>query len=70
MYIQVQVKVMKKEEYVKKISANSFYISLKEPPANNKANEKIFTLLKKYFPVERIILKHGAHRSKKLFEII
>ena len=68
----VKVKPSAKEEKVEKVSENSFYISVKAPPREGRANEAVLRALAKYFdcPVSDVSLVQGHKSRQKIVEVI
>ena len=70
MIIKVKAKPYSKKEEIKKISEKEYEISIKEPAENNKANNKIISILSKEFSIsyKKIKIKNPLSKNK-LIEI-
>ena len=71
MLIKVKATAGAKEEKIEKISEDGFKIKVKEKPEKGLANERIRKIIARYFhvPLYWVILKRGAKRRSKIFEI-
>ncbi|MBI2452079.1 DUF167 domain-containing protein [Candidatus Pacearchaeota archaeon] len=70
MIIRIKVKPNSNKEAIKKISENEYFIELKEPAKNNKANIRIINLLAKLFKINHGAIKIKNPSSKyKLIEV-
>jgi len=71
MEIRVRAKVKSKREYVIKLEDGSFEVAVKEPPIENRANERIIELLAEYFdvPKSNVKIKLGKSSKFKVFMI-
>jgi len=72
MKIYLKVKTKAKEDKIEKVSENTFFIFVKEPPERGRANAKIIKLFSKYFKVSQsdIRICSGATSKTKIIEII
>lgn len=66
MIIKVKARPSSKKEEIKKLSENEYEISIKEPAENNKANNRIISLLSKEFNIsyKKIKIKNPASKNK------
>ncbi len=71
MKIFVKVKPGSKKEKIEKISETNFFVSVKEPPVQGKANRAVISALADYFKISKsqISLALGATGRNKIFEI-
>jgi uncharacterized protein len=71
MKITVLVKAKAKSRGVVKFEEGKYYVSVIEPPVNNKANLAVIEALSEYFkvPKSKITLLYGAKSRLKAFEI-
>ncbi len=72
MKIKVKVKPNSSSSEVEKIDALNYFVKLKSPPEDNKANIELIKLLAKYFNTDyhNIKIKRGKTLRNKLIEII
>jgi uncharacterized protein (TIGR00251 family) len=68
MLINLKVKTNSRNPSIEKISESEYKANLKSKPENNKANEELINLTKKYFKSEVKIIK-GKRSSRKVLEI-
>ena len=71
MRITIVAKPKKKQEKVIQIDANTYAVSVKEPPIDGRANDAITRSLAKYFSLSpsQIILVSGHTSKIKTFEV-
>ena len=71
MKISVKVKPTAKEEKVEKIDANSFKVSVKEPPKEGRANRAVHRALAAYLriPKSALSMVKGSRSRHKIFMI-
>ena len=71
MKIFVKVKPSAKEDEIEKLSENSFYISVKEPPVKGRANRAVIEALSEYFdlPKSEIEIVAGQTSKQKIINI-
>ncbi len=71
MIIKIKVKLRKKEAKVREVAENTYEVSLKSSPIENKANLELIDLLSKYFNVSKSNLKFksGQYNKEKVIEI-
>lgn len=71
MKILVLVKAKAKSKKVVKFEEGKYYVSVTEPPVNNKANQAVVEALSDYFkvPKSKVILLYGEKSRQKAFEI-
>ncbi len=71
MYIKVWANPGAKKEMIEKVNDNTFEISVKEPPEQNRANERIQELLAQEFniSVKQVRFVSGHHSGSKMFSI-
>lgn len=69
--IEVKVKAGAKENLVKKISENSYEVSVKAEREKGKANEALLKLLSAYlgYPLNALKIKKGSRGKLKLVEL-
>ena len=72
MQIFVRAKVGSKKEFVRKVDANHFFVSVVARPIKGKANAAIIEALAQYFRVSKskIILDKGLSSKEKIFEVL
>lgn len=72
MKIFVKVKPSARVQEIKKISETNFFVAVKQPPVQGKANRAVIAALADYFniPQSQIRLAVGATSKSKIFEII
>ena len=72
MKIFVNVKTNAKQVSVKKIDETHFYISVKEPARERKANAAVRRVLADYFflPLSSVALVRGGASKQKIFEML
>lgn len=72
MRILVRAKPNAKEEYVEQINAAEFFVAVKEPPREGRANEAIARALAGYLTVARLRIRliSGFSSRQKVFEIL
>jgi uncharacterized protein len=72
MYIEVWVKAGAKQTSIHARQENIFDISVKERPAEGRANEAVIAVLAKHFDVtkKQVTLMRGASSRRKLFVIL
>jgi len=72
MHISVKVKTNAKRSEVKRISENSYIVSVVAKPVKGEANKEVVQLLAKYFEVKKVqvILVAGHKVREKVFEVI
>jgi uncharacterized protein YggU (UPF0235/DUF167 family) len=71
MKISIQVKTNSRIESVEQVETNSYFVRVRVPPIEGKANDRIRELLSEYFqkPKSQIKLLSGLKSKKKIFEI-
>ncbi len=71
MYIHVKVTPGAKRESLKKIKADHYAISVKEPAERNLANKRVTELLSAHFatPLGKIRIINGHRSLSKIFSI-
>lgn len=71
MLLRLKVKPNAKEDLVKRLEDGSLYVSVKAPPVDNKANERLIEVLSKFLdiPKSKILIKAGNSSKQKLVEI-
>jgi len=69
MKIKVKLHPNSSQEKIKKINDKEYEIWLKEKPVDNKANEKLIKILKKYFK-RKVNIKSGLNSREKIVEIL
>ncbi len=72
MILKLKVKPSAKEDAVKKLEDGTLMVSVKAPPVDNKANERLIEILSKFLdiPKSRILIKAGNTSKHKLIEIL
>ena len=72
MIIRVKVKPRSGKQEVKNFGDGRYFIYLKEPPENGKANLELIKVLSKHFgtPPTRIKIKTGFTSSNKMIEVL
>ncbi len=72
MIVRVRVNAGARRETQITISDNKLQISVKEPAADNRANDRVRSMLSVYYrvPVSDIRIISGHHHPSKSFEII
>lgn len=68
MHIKVQVRADAKNENVREMSRGKFEIAVREPAAQNRANERAMALMAQHLglPVAKLRIITGHHRPSKL----
>lgn len=66
--IEVRIQVNSSQQKIILVSNNKYKVYLHKPPIENKANEELIKLLKKYFKADVEILK-GHNSRTKMVEI-
>ncbi|MFA6554265.1 MAG: DUF167 domain-containing protein [Candidatus Paceibacterota bacterium] len=69
MYIHVKATTGANKEEIKKISADHFEISVKEPAKQNLANKRIIALVQKMYPNTLVRIINGHHSRSKLISV-
>lgn len=71
MYIKVKVVASAKKEIIKKISNDTYHISIREPAERNLANKRICELMSLIYTVniKAIRIISGHHSSSKILSI-
>ena len=73
MYIKVKALPAAKKEIVKKISDDTFEISVKEKAERNMANDRIISIMRDYFGVTKgrgiVRIISGHHSPSKILSI-
>lgn len=71
MFVKVKVKAGARREGFMRVGENKFEISVKEKPENNRANERVISMLslKLKVPAKYIRFVSGMRSPSKLFEI-
>lgn len=71
MKIFVKVKARAKNETIKKIDENHFFISVKNPPEKGRANKAVVSMVADYFhiPKSHVAFVSGFTSKNKLLEI-
>ena len=71
MLIKVKVKTEAKEEHVKKISDDSFLVSVREKAERGLANARVLTLLRRHLGKGAgVRMVKGRSLSSKIFEVV
>ena len=72
MKLEIIVKPNAKKENVEKISENSYRVSVKAPPKEDKANVAVIAALADFFdvPKSHIHIVLGARNKKKVVKIL
>ncbi len=72
MYIRVTVAPGSKKELIQKLSGNKWTISVKEPAEQNRANERVCTLIARDLGVARsdIRILTGHHSRVKMISVL
>lgn len=72
MLLKLKVKPNAKEEFIKTLGDGTLMVSVKAPPLDNKANERVIEMLSDFFdvPKSRILIKAGNSSKYKLVEIL
>jgi uncharacterized protein (TIGR00251 family) len=69
MLIKIHVTTDAKKESVTKLSDDRYDIAVREPAEDNRANERIFELLRHLYPETRIRVVSGHHAPAKIISI-
>jgi len=71
MKLNIKVKTKAKEDKIEQISENTYQVSVKEPPTQNKANFAILKLISRHFrvPLASLRLIAGKSSKNKVIEI-
>ena len=71
MKISIRVKANAKEYRVEKINEREFFVRVKEPPKEDKANKAVVGLLSDYFgiPKSKITIVSGMKSKQKVVEL-
>ncbi|MBI2558721.1 DUF167 domain-containing protein [Candidatus Woesearchaeota archaeon] len=71
MKITVKIKPNSKKEEIKKIDGTNFFIAVKEPPIDGKANKALVKALAKHFniPSSAVRIASGHTSKQKIIEI-
>lgn len=69
MEIKVRVKTRQPETKILKIKDNIYYIAIKSPPVENKANLELIKFLKKHFNKE-VSIKSGFKSKEKIIALL
>jgi len=69
MKIKVKLHPNSSQEKIEKKNKNKYEVWLKEKPVDNKANEKLVKILKKYFK-KQVKIKSGLNSREKIVEIL
>lgn len=71
MYIHVRVTAGAKKESLKKLKADHYAVSVKEPAERNMANRRVIELISSHFnvPAGKARLVSGHHSPSKIFNI-
>lgn len=72
MKIVARVKPNSKEDKIKKISENEFFVFVKSPPIGGKANAAVIELLARYFNKNKALISiiSGQWARTKVIEIV
>jgi len=68
MKVKVKLHPSSSQERIKKINDKEYEVWLKEKPVENKANEKLIKILKKYFK-KQVKIKSGLTSRNKIVEV-
>ena len=68
MKLRIKIHANSSQEKIEKISLDFYEVWIKEKPLNNKANEEIVKILKKYFK-RNVEIKSGFKGRNKIIEI-
>ncbi len=68
MKIKVKLHPSSSQEKIEKLEENKYEVWLKEKPVDNKANEKLIKVLKKYFK-KQVKIKSGFTSRNKIIEV-
>jgi len=68
MKIKVKLHPNSSQEKIEEVSKERYEVWLKEKPIDNKANEKLVKILKKYFK-KKVEIKSGLTSRNKVIEI-
>jgi len=68
MKIKVKLHPHSSQEKIEEVSKERYEVWLKEKPIDNKANEKLVKILKKYFK-KKVEIKSGLTSRNKVIEI-
>ena len=69
MYIHVRIKTKQKQDLVLKKDDSKYEVFVKEEAKQNKANQKMCSLLKDYFKIKSVRIISGHHSPSKLISI-
>jgi len=69
MRIKVKLHPSSSREKIEKLEENNYEVWLKEKPIENKANEKLVRILKKYFK-KQVKIKSGLTSRNKIIEVV
>ena len=71
MYVKVRVTADAKKELFKKVSDNSFAVSVREEAKQNLANRRIITLVAEHFgvPTNKVRIISGHHSPSKILSV-
>lgn len=72
MKITVHIKPNSRRVEVRKIDERNYYVSVKSPPSEGKANEELISVLSDFFnkPRRCISILHGLKSKLKIVEIV
>lgn len=72
MKITVHIKPNARKVEVRKIDERNYYVSVKSPPSEGKANEELISVLSDFFnkPRRCISILHGLKSKLKIVEIV
>ena len=68
MKIKVKLHPNSSQEKIEKLGEDKYEVWLKEKPVDNKANEKLIKVLKKYFK-KQVKIKLGLTSRNKIIEV-
>lgn len=71
MKIKVCVKPQSKQDSIQKITDQEYWVRVKAPPQEGKANQAVVVVLAKHFklPKSKVVLVRGAKSKEKTFQI-
>ena len=69
MLIKVHVSTYAKEEEIRVIAEDRYKIAVKEPPENNRANERIMEIMRHIYPEMIVRIVSGHHSSAKIISL-
>lgn len=66
--IKIKVKANSSKGNIRKLGDGEFEVQVKEKPINNKANEELLKMMKKYFGKD-VKIKRGFSSKRKILEV-